>query len=65
MKPGNKYFFLSFFFIFFFSLTSVAEDKISTTPLINLDKLKPSFEESNDVTNDITDSELIKSKKKF
>ena len=65
MKPGNKYFFLSFFFIFFFSLTSVAEDKISTTPLINLDKLKPSFEESNDVTNDITDSELIKSKKKI
>ena len=45
MKLGNKIYFI-FFFIFFFQIYSFAEDKITTTPLINIEKLKPSFEET-------------------
>ena len=33
---------------------SFAEDKITSTPLINLDKIKPSFEESNGENDDFT-----------
>jgi len=44
---------------------SLAEDKISTTPLINLDKIKPSFEELNDDNENSSTSRNIKEKKKF
>jgi|TARA_B100001059_G_scaffold94774_1_gene94036 hypothetical protein len=62
MKLGNKFFFIIFFFMYNFSL---AEDKISTTPLINLDKIKPSFEELNDDNENSSTSRNIKEKKKF
>ena len=42
---------------------SLAEDKISTTPLINLDKIKPSFEELNDDNENSSTSRNIKKKK--
>ena len=45
MRLGNKFFFLIFFFIY---NSSFAEDKIVSTPLINLNEIKPSFEESDD-----------------
>ena len=44
MKPGNKF---TFIFLFFISLTFPcnSEDKIISSPLINLDQIQPSFEE--------------------
>ena len=47
MKFGNKTYF--YLILFFFSQTFLfAEDKITTTPLINLNNIKPSFEEFNE-----------------
>ena len=44
MKPGNKKIPLFIFFFSLFSFISQAEDKIVSTPLLNLDNIKPSFE---------------------
>ena len=63
MKPGNYRFILSFFLLMFYS-TSFAEDKVSTSPLINLNELKPSFEEIEESTEETTSNEIIKDKKK-
>ena len=49
MKLGNRFFYFLFLTLFFFSF-SHAEDKIISTPLINLEKIKPSFEESNEIS---------------
>jgi hypothetical protein len=44
MKLGNKI--IKIFILFFFLLNiSFAEDKISSTPLINVEQIIPSFEE--------------------
>ena len=51
MKLGNKIFLVMFFF-FGFSNFLVAEQKISTTTLINVDKIKPSFENLDDKLED-------------
>ena len=51
MKLGNKKNFVFFLFFFQFHLILYAENKIITTPLINLDQIKPSFEET-DIKND-------------
>ena len=62
MKLGNIINFFLFFFIF--QNVVLAEDKISTIPLINLDKIKPSFEElSEDKESLVTEKNLIKEKK--
>ena len=47
MKLGNSAYFLKILIIFFsFQLILHSEEKITSTPLINLDKkIKPSFEE--------------------
>ena len=44
MKPGNKF---TLIFLFFISLSFScnSEDKIISSPLINLDQIQPSFEE--------------------
>ena len=49
MKLGNKIFAL---IIYYFSILNfcLAEDKITTSPLINIDKIKPSFEVVDDET---------------
>ena len=54
-----------FFFLFFFQfhLILYAENKIITTPLINLDQIKPSFEET-DIKNDKSTYSKIKNKDK-
>ena len=65
MLFGNKTLILSFLFILFYNSFSITEDKILSTPLINLEKLKPSFEESNDIINDSSNNELIQNKKKI
>jgi hypothetical protein len=63
MKFGNNIsiFFSLFFFIF---NTSFAENKISSTPLINLEKIQPSFEESGDENENLTIQQNIKERKK-
>tara|TARA_B100000579_G_C22571332_1_gene729041 strand:+ start:82 stop:591 length:510 start_codon:yes stop_codon:yes gene_type:complete len=64
MKLGNSKFILSIFLLFFYCSSSLTEDKILSSPLINLDKLKPSFEETDDSTNDSINNEVIQNKKK-
>ena len=44
MKHGNKIFNIFFVTLFFHNFT-LAQDKITSSPLINLDQIKPSFEE--------------------
>ena len=63
MKLGNKKLIFLTFFLFSFNLTSFAEEKILSSPLINLDELKPSFEEVDDIAKDATNSGFIKRKK--
>ena len=64
MKLGSYRFTLSFFLFLFYNLTSFAEDRVSTSPLINLNELKPSFEEVEDSSNDTISNIVIKDKKK-
>ena len=62
MKLGNKIFSILFFGIIAIEVT-FAEQKIITTPLINIDDIKPSFEES-DSNNDVINSkQRLKEKK--
>ena len=60
MRLGNKFFFLIFFFIY---NSTFAEDKIVSTPLINLNEIKPSFEESDDNKFNSIKNQKIKEKK--
>ena len=62
MKLGNKKFFL--ISLFFFSLnTSFAEEKITTSPLINIDEIKPSFELPDEENDNPSQIQNIKEKK--
>ena len=63
MKLGSHRFALSFFFLLFYIPISLAEDKVSSSPLINLNELKPSFEEVEDLSNNVINNEVIKDKK--
>ena len=63
MKLGNKFFY-SIFFSFFFSCFLIAEDKIISSPLINLNEIEPSFEEVDNSTVDLIENNSIKDKKK-
>jgi hypothetical protein len=64
MKFGNKTYF--YLILFFFSQTFLfAEDKITTTPLINLNNIKPSFEEFNEDIESLSTNKNIKEKKKI
>ena len=65
MKPGNRIF--SFLIIFFIinNSSSRTEDKIISTPLINLEKIKPSFEESNEEFENSISNQSLKEKKKL
>ena len=64
MKLGNKLFFLSIFFFIILNLSLHSEEKISSSPLINLEELKPSFEETNDSIKEENKKKIIKNKKK-
>ena len=61
MKLGNKIF--SIFFIMIFIETSFAEQKITTSPLINIDEIKPSFEEFDTKNESINPKQSLKEKK--
>ena len=53
MKPGNKFIYLISFICFFISTFILkAEEKIISTTLINIDKIKPSYEEPDESNND-------------
>ena len=43
MKLGNKFFLI--LILYTYSYLSFAEDKITSTPLINVEEIKPSFED--------------------
>ena len=62
MKLGNKnYFFL--LLIFFYTNLLFAENKIVTTPLLNIENIKPSFEELDEETENISTNQNLKEKK--
>ena len=64
MKLGNKIniLFISFFLTFY---SSFAEDKITSSPLINLEQIKPSFEELNEENENLIIKKSIKEKEKI
>ena len=63
MKHGSIKIIIQLLIIFFYSFSISAENKISTSPLINLNELKPSFEEVNDQSNEINDNQIITKRK--
>ena len=64
MNLGSKIFFVLFICVLFFDYTKVkAEQKITTSPLINIDKLKPSFEGLNERNEIIPSENKLKEKK--
>ena len=65
MKLGSKFKTFSILFLFFiFSTTSFSEQKITTVPLINLDKIKPSFEDTEEKTENLTKTNINNLKNK-
>ena len=57
-----NYFFFTFLFLSY-NFPSLSDDKILSSPLINLEELEPSFEEVDEVKEDIKNKDLIKNKK--
>ena len=62
MKLGNKIFIIFFIVIISFR-TSFAEQKITTSPLISIDDIKPSYEELEEKNDSIYSKEILKEKK--
>ena len=63
MKPGNfKFFFSCLLFIFVNTVFVLAEDKIESVPLINLEELSPTFEEDKTELEKIEDKNIILNK---
>ena len=65
MIPGNNFSYLVSLFSFLISFSLLAENKIISTPLINLEELKPSFEETENDNNELSNDKQIKNKKKI
>ena len=62
MKLGNKFFLVFFLSITLFEL-SLAEQKITISPLINVDDIKPSFEEQDEKNDNIKLNQSLKERK--
>ena len=62
MKLGNRIYQILILFFFFFNFSN-ADEKISSTPLINLEKIKPSFEELANDSEKIPSGQNLKEKK--
>ena len=62
MKPGNRLSLAIIFYFIFFDFT-LAEEKIVTSPLINVEKIKPSFEEPEQENDVISSNKKLKQKK--
>ena len=65
MSLGNKNLILTFLIYTLMSTSILSEDKILSSPLINLDDLKPSFEETDEKEVESTTGNIIQKKKKF
>ena len=67
MKRGNNFIIIFFFLTLFSSNVILAEEKILSAPLINLDQIQPSFEISDDENESLSTNNRIKEKndKKF
>ena len=62
MKAGNKVYLITF--LFFLKLNfSLANDKITTSTLLNVEKIKPSFEDLIEEKDSISSSVTLKEKK--
>ena len=65
MIHGNNFnYFITLIFVLF-CFSSFAENEIATSPLINLEKLKPSFEETDIDGENIANKKVIKNKNKI
>ena len=64
MKLGNKFYLIIFYFSILLSF-SFAEDRITSSPLINVEKIKPSFEILEDENENITINQNLKEKKNY
>ena len=64
MNLGSKFLIILTFSIVLHNSISFGQNKILSTPLINLDELKPSFEETDESSNINSNSEGIKKKQK-
>ena len=62
MKVGSNIKIISLFIFCLFFNSLSANDKISTAPLINLDQIKPSFEEVDEKNDNKTSDKMIKNK---
>ena len=62
MKLGNKFIFI--LFLFYFNLL-IAEEKIITSPLINIEEITPSFDELDEENENILSNQNLKEKKKI
>ena len=62
MKLGNRIYQILILFFFFFNF-SKADEKISSTPLINIEEIKPSFEELANDNEKIPSGQNLKEKK--
>ena len=62
MKLGNKFFIIIFLFLKTYS-SLYADDKISSSPLLNIDKIKPSFEDTDVENENIVSNQNLKEKK--
>ena len=66
MKPGNKIYLILILTLYFIQTTVTrSEEKIISTPLINVDDIKPSFEEPSEENENISSNENLKEKKNF
>ena len=63
MKLGNHRFGLLLIYLVLLNTSLFAENSVSTSPLINLNELKPSFEEEEDLGNNASTNQIIKDKK--
>ena len=64
MKLGNNIKTILVFLVFFFPSVLFSEEKITSTPLVNLNKIKPSFEETNEKNDKIVVKKNLKKKEK-
>ena len=64
MKPGDKIRHIILIIFFSYSFTAFAENTITSSPLINLSEIKPSFEDVDDRKNVLSNNKKLKKKKK-
>ena len=64
MKLGSKIYLILFLYFFETNL-SIAEQKITSTPLLNIDKIKPSFENLEEGNENTSSVKNLKEKKNF